>query len=75
MFRWSTELALGHVESGGADRVVALAETQGGVVALRQAGVRDDDIGLDDLRHVATAVLGTEERPWWWTYRLRVGVV
>jgi len=75
LFRWSTELALGHVESGGADRVVALAETQGGVVALRQAGVRDDDIGLDDLRHVATAVLGTEERPWWWTYRLRVGVV
>ncbi len=75
VFRWSTELALGHVESGGADRLIALAETQGGVVALRQAGVADDDIGLDDLRRVATKVLGQEARPWWWTYRVRVGVV
>jgi ubiquinone/menaquinone biosynthesis C-methylase UbiE len=75
LFRWSAELALSHVESGGADRIVALAETQGGVVALRQAGVADADIGLDDLRRVARAVLGTDVRPWWWTYRLRVGVV
>jgi ubiquinone/menaquinone biosynthesis C-methylase UbiE len=75
LFRWSTELALSHVESGGADRIVALAETQGGVVALRQAGVADEDIGLDDLRHVARTVLGREVRPWWWTYRVRLGVV
>jgi ubiquinone/menaquinone biosynthesis C-methylase UbiE len=75
LFRWSTELALSHVESGGADRLVALAETQGGVVALRQAGVTDEDIGLDDLRDVATAVLGSDVRPWWWTYRVRLGVV
>jgi ubiquinone/menaquinone biosynthesis C-methylase UbiE len=75
VFRWSTELALSHVESGGADRVIALAETQGGVVALRQRGVADEDIGLEDLRRVTTAVLGPEPRPWWWTYRVRVGVV
>jgi ubiquinone/menaquinone biosynthesis C-methylase UbiE len=75
VFRWSTELALSHVESGDADRLVALAETQGGVVALRQSGVADEEIGLDDLRRVATAVLGATARPWWWTYRVRVGVV
>jgi ubiquinone/menaquinone biosynthesis C-methylase UbiE len=75
LFRWTTELALSHVESGGADRLVALAETQGGVVALRQGGVADEDIGLEDLRRTATAVLGSEVRPWWWTYRVRVGVV
>jgi SAM-dependent methyltransferase len=74
-FRCSTELALSHVESGGADRLVALAETQGGVVALRQAGVADEDIGLEDLRRVARSVLGSDARPWWWTYRVRVGVV
>jgi ubiquinone/menaquinone biosynthesis C-methylase UbiE len=74
MFRWTTEVALSHVESGGADRIVALAETQGGVVALRKAGVSDEDIGLDDLRRVAKAVLGTDVRPWWWTYRVRLGV-
>jgi hypothetical protein len=73
-FRWSTEVALSHVESGGADRIVALAETQGGVVAVRNAGVSDADIGLDDLRRVARAVLGAEVRPWWWTYRVRLGV-
>jgi SAM-dependent methyltransferase len=74
LFRWSTEVALSHLESGGADRIVALAETQGGVVALRQAGVSDEDIGIDDLRRVAKAVLGTDVRPWWWTYRVRLGV-
>lgn len=74
MFRWSTEVALSHVESGGADRIVALAETQGGVVALREAGVIDEHIGLDDLRRIAKAVLGTDVRPWWWTYRVRLGV-
>jgi ubiquinone/menaquinone biosynthesis C-methylase UbiE len=75
LFRWSAELALSHVESGGADRIVALAETQGGVVALRNAGVADADIGLTDLRRVARAVLGRDVRPWWWTYRVRVAVV
>jgi ubiquinone/menaquinone biosynthesis C-methylase UbiE len=74
-FRWATELALGNVESGGADRLIALADTQGGVVALRQAGVADEEIGLEDLRRVATKVLGQKARPWWWTYRVRVGVV
>jgi hypothetical protein len=63
------------VESGGADRLVALAETQGGVVALRQSGVTDHAIGLEDLRCVATAVLASEAWPWWWTYRVRVGIV
>jgi hypothetical protein len=37
--------------------------------------VADEDIGLEDLRRTATAVLGSEVRPWWWTYRVRVGVV
>lgn len=74
-FRWTNELALGHVESGGADRLVALAETQGGVVAVRQAGVTDAEIGLDDLRRVAGSVLGSSEPRWWWTYRVRLGVV
>ena len=75
LFRWSTELALSNVESGGADRIIALAETQGGVVALRQAGVPDEAIGLDDLRRVAEAALGSDARPWWWTYRVRLGIV
>jgi ubiquinone/menaquinone biosynthesis C-methylase UbiE len=75
LFRWSTELALSHVESGGADRIIALAETQGGVVALRQAGIPDESIGLHELRHVAEAVLGADVRPWWWTYRVRLGIV
>jgi hypothetical protein len=75
LFRWSTELALSHVESGGADRIIALAETQGGVVALRQAGIPDECIGLHELRRVAEAVLGADVRPWWWTYRVRLGIV
>jgi hypothetical protein len=45
------------------------------VVALRQAGIPDESIGLHELRRVAEAVLGADVRPWWWTYRVRLGIV
>ncbi len=74
-FRWTHELAVGHPEEGDAERVLRLAESQGAVAALRRAGCTDHDLGLDELAAVARRVLGDRPRRWWWTYRLRVGVV
>lgn len=71
LFRITREFGLHRRSEGTADDLLALAGTQGGVVALRQAGVSDEDLGLDQLREVAHARIPTTA-PFWWTYRLRL---
>lgn len=73
-FRHVTEIALHRRETGDADRLVAVARSQGGAMALLNAGVTEDAIGLTRLREVAARRLSTP-RPWWWTYRVRLAVV
>jgi len=72
-FRYTTEIALHHRESGDGARLVDVARSQGGVVALIDSGATEREIGLAHLRAVATARLA-EPKPWWWTYRIRLGV-
>jgi len=74
LFRHVTEIALHSRDEGDAERLVAVARSQGGVVALLAAGVDEADIGLTHLREVANRRLATT-RPWWWTYRIRLAVV
>lgn len=73
-FRHVTEIALHRRETGDADRLLAVARSQGGAMALLNAGVTEDAIGLTHLREVAAARLPTP-RPWWWTYRVRLAAV
>lgn len=72
-FTSTREIALHSRESGDAQRLVDLVGTQSGVVALRRAGVSDREIGLEALAEAAHRHLATS-RPWWWTYRVRIGV-
>jgi ubiquinone/menaquinone biosynthesis C-methylase UbiE len=74
LFRHVTEIALHSRDEGDADRLVGVALSQGGAVALLAAGVDEADIGLTRLREVAARRLATA-RPWWWTYRIRLAVV
>ncbi|WP_020499556.1 class I SAM-dependent methyltransferase [Sciscionella marina] len=73
-FRLVREIALHAQDSGDAARLCAVAESQGGTVALRRAGVGDEGIGMDVLAATARRHLA-EPRTWWWTYRIRIGVV
>lgn len=73
LFRQVTEIALHKRDAGDGDRLVDVALSQGGVVALRAAGVAESDIGLARLREVAARRL-PGVRPWWWTYRIRLAV-
>jgi SAM-dependent methyltransferase len=73
-FRWTKEIALQHVETGGVERLVGLAATHSYVAALLKLGVSEDDLGLDALRTAARRVLGDATAPWYWTYHMRIGV-
>jgi hypothetical protein len=74
-FAWCRELALHRREPGTADRFVDLMRSQGTYQTLRKAGLDDTELGIPQLRSVAQAVLSGSARPWWFTYRIRLGVV
>jgi len=73
-FRLTKEIVLHHVEQGGAERLVGLELSQGGVATLLKNGVGEDEIGITALREAAYAVLGDAIMPWYFSYRVRLGV-
>jgi SAM-dependent methyltransferase len=73
LFRYATEIAVHSKEQGDAQRLVDVALSQGGAVALLEAGVPEGEMGLAALQEVAARRL-PGPRTWWWTYRVRMGV-
>ena len=72
VFRRVKELALHSVEAGDGDRLVGLALSEGSMVTLLEAGVTEEEVGLDRLR--TAAALMPEPVPWWISYRVWVGL-
>lgn len=73
-FRYVRELCLHQVEEGNADRLVGVARSQAHIAGLLKRGLTEEEIGLDVLRAEAERILGEEPRPWYWTYRVRLGI-
>jgi hypothetical protein len=73
-FRWTREVVLHSVEEGNAQRLVGIALSQGGLAALLKAGISETEIGLDEFRAAAQRFLGDEPGPWWFSYRVRIGI-
>ena len=73
LFRHVAEMALSRRDEGDAGRLLAVALSQGGLVALLAQGVDERAIGLAGLRETAARRL-PEPRSWWWTYRVRLAV-
>jgi SAM-dependent methyltransferase len=67
-FRFARELVLHSVEEGDADRFV------GGAASMGAIEVHRDVLGLDDLEAEARRVLGDRVVPFWFGYRVRIGV-
>lgn len=74
-FRFTREFMLHHIDEGSAGRLVGLALSLGSVQALRRTGLSDEEIGLDSLRHELAALGQDKPEPWYWTSRVRVGIV
>jgi SAM-dependent methyltransferase len=74
LFRYVTEVAVHSRDEGDAERLVGVALSLGATVGLLRAGVSEAELGLTRLREVAARRLPAAT-PWWWTYRVRMGVV
>lgn len=74
-FRFTREAALHHVDHGHAARLVGLLRTQGGVMDLLRAGHSEATLGIVALEATASAELGSVPDAWYWTARIRIGVV
>lgn len=73
LFDHVAELALHAKDTGDGHRLVDLLRSQGGIVALLERGISEDEIGLTRLREVALRRI-PEPVTWWWTYRVRLAV-
>jgi SAM-dependent methyltransferase len=73
-FRYVKELLVHQRESGDAERLVGLAMSQGGAAGLLKHGLTEDEVGLTALRREAHRILGETPMPWYFSYRVRVGV-
>lgn len=74
-FRYVKEIAVHHIDSGNAERLVGLALSQGMVMSLLKQGGTEEEIGLDELRATANRTLGSRPQPWVWTSRVRIAIV
>lgn len=72
LFRHSRELALHGLEHGDGERLVGFALSEARIKALLDAGVTEEEIGLDRLRAVAESM--RHPVPWWLVYRVFLGL-
>lgn len=74
MFRYVKEVVVHHIDQGNAERLYGIALSQGGTMTLLKQGYSEKDLGLDQLKKTADAVLGNEKQDWFWSSRVRVGI-
>lgn len=73
-FRHVKELLVHHIEEGNAERFVGLTLSYGIARYLKQGYLTEQEVGLDRLRHIAQNTIGAEPVPWFFSYRVRIGI-
>ena len=73
-FRFAKEIAVHQVEPGGAERYAGLLLSQGSVETLLKRGLSEDEIGLTAFRATVTRLFGDRTLPFYFTYRVRIGI-
>ncbi len=73
-FRYTRESWAHNVESGNAERLAGYARSHGGISSLLRQGLSDAEMGLDVLREAADRILGSQPRPWFVGYAIRIAI-
>lgn len=73
-FRYVTEAVMHSIDSGGAERLVGVALSQGVVESSLRRGVGEDEVGISELRRDLDRIMGDSIVPWYWSYRVRIGI-
>ena len=74
LFRFTTELVLHQCEHGDAARFIGLVLSSGYSYHLRRGTVTEHEIGLDRLKQAARDYIGPAPIPWYFSYRVRIGI-
>ncbi len=74
-FRYTRELVVHHLDQGNAERLIGILLSQGSVMTLLKHGVSEKEAGLDRFKEIAHRALGSQEQVWYWSSRVRFGVV
>jgi len=74
-FRYVNEIVLHHVETGNAERLIGLLFSQGSVMSLLKKGVTGQELGIDVFHQTVQRVLGDTPQIWYWSSRVRYGIV
>lgn len=75
-FRFTREFMLHTVDDAGSvERLLGLVRSLGSVQSLRKSGLSETEIGIDQLRDDLTGIDGRATQRWYWTSRIRIGIV
>jgi ubiquinone/menaquinone biosynthesis C-methylase UbiE len=74
-FRYVREILVHSVEMGDAERFIGLAMSNGITQVLGRGLQTAESIGLDRFEAEVRAALGDEPRPWYFSYRVRLGQI
>jgi ubiquinone/menaquinone biosynthesis C-methylase UbiE len=70
-FRFTREVLLHHIEQGDAARFLGMMQSS---AFNNQFQFIEQEIGFDRLRQLALQHIGSEPIPWYFSYRVRIGV-
>jgi ubiquinone/menaquinone biosynthesis C-methylase UbiE len=70
-FRFIREVLLHHVEQGDATRFIEMMQSS---ALNNQFQFTEQEIGFDRLREAALQYIGSEPIPWYFSYRVRIGI-
>jgi ubiquinone/menaquinone biosynthesis C-methylase UbiE len=73
-FRFTRELFLHHIEQGDAARFLEMILTSGYSYQFKMKTITEQEIGFDRLTRVALQALGAKPIPWYFSYRVRIGI-
>lgn len=68
-FRFTREVLLHSIEQGDADRFLGMMQSN----AISQQ-FAEQETGFDRLSSAALQYIGSEPIPWYWSYRIRIGI-
>jgi SAM-dependent methyltransferase len=74
-FRYTKEIVVHHAEKGDAERFIGLLLSQGGVRTLLKAGRTEEELGIAAFRKRCHDLVGNKKRTWYWSARVRIGVM
>ncbi len=73
-FRFTRELFLHHIERGDAARFLEMVRTNAYSCQFKLKTVTEQEVDWDRLRHAAFQSVGSKPIPWYFSYRVRIGV-